>query len=275
MSSSKVFALAALGLPDVAALHGAAVALGLISAVALALWRPSLRPRALVLAAQALPGGRRPRELAALSAPWRRWWASLRELPGKSPPEGDPAPAPSAQPARVPVMGYATFSDNVGEESDDELARQADVIARACDQRGLVLVEMVGDPHHDQGPVRPRLSGARPGLRYALGRIAAGEARGLVVPGLRRLTRSVADLGPIVEWCMSREARLVAVAQGFDTGEPESRIAARLIMEVSRWERERLSQSLREGQSPSQRWAEPAIVDDDPDLFSRTGGEWS
>jgi hypothetical protein len=172
-------------------------------------------------------------------------------------------------------MGYATFSDHVGEDSDDELARQADVIARACDQRGLVLVEMVGDPHLDRGPVGPRVSGARPGLRYALGRIAAGEAQGLVVPGLRRLTRSVAELGPIVEWCLCRQVRLVAVAQGFDTGEPESRIAARLIVEVSRWERERLSESPGEGQSPSPRWTAPAVVDDDPDLYSHSGGERS
>ncbi len=131
------------------------------------------------------------------------------------------------------------------------MARQAGVIARACDRRGLVLVEMVGDPDHDRGPLRPKLSDARPGLRYALERIAAGDAHGLVVPGLRRLTRSVAELGPIIDWCARREARLVAVAQGLDTSERESRIAARLIIEVSRWERERLSEPLREGQSPS------------------------
>ena len=261
MSFSIVFALGALGLPGVAAL---------------ALWRPSLRLRARVLmAAQALPGGRRSPDLPTLCAPWRRWWGARGGRPSAPPSEAEPAPAPSAEPARVPVMGYATFPDRHGEESDDELAKQADVIARACDQRGLVLVEMVGDPHLDRGPVRPRLAGARPGLRYALDRIAAGEARGLVVPGLRRLTRSVAELGPIVDWCMRHEARLVAVAQGFDTGEPESRIAARLIIEVSRWERERSSESLHEGQSPSPRWAAPAVVDDDLDPFSRSGGEWS
>ena len=261
MSFSIVFALGALGLPGVAAL---------------ALWRPSLRPRALVLmAAHPFPGGRRPPDLAALCAPWRRWWGARGGRPTARRPEAEPAPAPSAESARLPVMGYATFPDRPAEESDEELAKQADVIARACDQRGLVLLEMVSDPHLDGGPVHPPLSGARPGLRYALGRIAAGEAGGLVVPGLRRLTRSVAELGPIVDWCMSREARLVAVAQGFDTGEPESRIAARLIIEVSRWERERLSESLHEGQSPSPRWAAPAVVDDDPDLFSRSGGEWS
>ena len=118
-------------------------------------------------------------------------------------------------------------------------------------------------------------SRGRTGLRYALGRIAAGEARGLVVPGLRRLTRSVAELGPILDWCLRHQARLVAVAQGLDTAQPESRIAARLIIEVSRWERERLSESLREGQSPSQRWTAPAVVDDDPDLYSHSGGERS
>jgi hypothetical protein len=172
-------------------------------------------------------------------------------------------------------MGYATFSGHTGQESDDDLAKQAEVIARACIRHGLVLVEMVGDPHHRLGPIRPRLSHAGPGLRYALGRIAAGEAQGLVVPGLRRLTRSVAELGPIVDWCLRHEARLVAVAQGFDTGEPESRVAARLNIEVSRWERERLSESLLEGRSPSDRWATTAGVDDDPDLFSRIGGESS
>jgi Resolvase, N terminal domain len=254
MSFSIVLALAALGLPGLAVL---------------VLWRPSLRPLAVAVAGP-LRGGRRARKSAAL---WQRWWGARGGRPSAPPPETEPEPEP--QPAGVPVMGYATFSDRFGAGSDDELARQGDVIARACERRGLVLVEMVGDPHHAGGPVGPRLSGARPGLRYALGQIAAGEAQGLVVPGLRRLTRSVAELGPIVEWCLSRQARLVAVAQGFDTAAPESRVAARLIIEVSRWERERLSESLGEGQSPTPRWTTPAVLDDDPDLYSRSGGERS
>ena len=251
-------------------------AVGLLGLAALALWRPGLRARVLVLmAALPLLGGRRPPDLATRCVPWRRWWGARGGRPSAPPSEGQAGPGRSAEPAGLPVVGYATFADRLGEGSDEELAKQADVIARACERRGLVLVEMVSDPHLDRGPARPPLSGARPGLRYALGRIAAGEAGGLVVPGLRRLTRSVAEVGLIVDGFMSREARLVAVAQGFDSGEPESRIAARLIIEVSRWERERLSQSLPEGQSPSPRWAVPAIVDDDPDLFSRSAGEWS
>jgi hypothetical protein len=240
-------------------------ALGLACVAALALRRPRE-----LWATVWQRGPRRPVEPAALWAPWRGWLGSRRAR--SSAPPAEPVPAQLAEPARVAVIGYATFSDRAGAESDDELARQAGVIARACDRRGLVLVEMVGDPDHDRGPLRPKLSDARPGLRYALERIAAGDAHGLVVPGLRRLTRSVAELGPIIDWCARREARLVAVAQGLDTSERESRIAARLIIEVSRWERERLSEPLREGQSPSHTSATSAVVDDDPELLSRSGG---
>ncbi len=236
---------------------------------ALALWRP----RELWLGdAESDRGRGRPVEPATLCAPWRGWLGSGRARSSAPAAGAEPAPAQSAESARVAVIGYATFSERAGAGSDDELARQAGVIARACDRRGLVLVEMVGDPDRDRGPLRPRLSDARPGLRYALERIAAGDAHGLVVPGLRRLTRSVAELGPIVDWCLRREARLVAVAQGFDTGERESRIAARLIIEVSRWERERLSESLREGQSPSHRWATSPSATTTPELLSRSGG---
>ena len=249
MSFSIVVALAALGLAGVAALalrRPHELGWGTPSRIVAAGGRPS-RPRC------ARRGG--------------VGWILAGHVQAHPRPR-EPAPAASAEPARVAVIGYATFSDRAGAESDDELARQAGVIARACDRRGLVLVEMVGDPDHDRGPLRPKLSDARPGLRYALERIAAGDAQGLVVPGLRRLTRSVAELGPIIDWCARREARLVAVAQGLDTGERESRIAARLIIEVSRWERERLSESLREGQSPSHTWAAPAVVEDDPELLS-------
>jgi hypothetical protein len=257
MSFSIVLALAALGLAGMAALA-------------------LLRPRELTLGdAQQHRGRRRPPEPSTLCAPWRAWLGSLRGRSSAPPAEEEPAPAAPAEPARVAVIGYATFSDRAGTESDDELAKQAAVIARACDRRGLVLVEMVGDPHRDRGLIRPKLSDARPGLRYALDRISAGDAHGLVVPGLRRLTRSVAELGPIIDWCARREARLVAVAQGFDTSERESRIAARLLIEVSRWERERLPESPREDQSLSHGWPTSAVVDDDPELLSRSGGESS
>jgi DNA invertase Pin-like site-specific DNA recombinase len=134
---------------------------------------------------------------------------------------------------------------------------------------------MVADPREDRRLFRPRLLDAPPGLGYALERIAVGDAHGLVVPGLRRLTHSAATLGPIVAWLMRREARLIAVAQGLDTAECAGQVAARLIIEVSRWEREGLWKPASEGQSPSPRAGAPERRDEEADLFSRTGGESS
>ena len=270
MSYSIVLAVGGPGLRAVA------VALGLLSGLALVLRRPTPRPRAaLPFDGQALAGVRPRPELAALLASWRRWLRSRAERPSAPPAEREASPAEFARPARVPVIGYATFSGRAGKESDQELAQQADVVARACDQRGLALLEMVGDPHTDQRLVRPSLTDERPGLRYALDRIAAGEARGLVVPGLRRLGRSVSELGPIVEWCARREARLVAVAQGFDTAERECRLAARLLIELSRWERERGLELDREGLSPSHDAGASNLGAHQPDVLDRSGGESS
>src|SRR3954451_6766365 len=267
MSSSILLTFGAFSVLGVEAV---VMALGLFVAVAVALRQPTPGPHAVVLVdEEPLGGDQRPLALAAVFSRWR----SRRRRPAAQQAEGHRPAAGAAEPARLPVIGYATFSARAGKESEEELDKQAEVIARACDQRGLALLEVVGDPHTDRGLVRPRSrEETRPGLGYALGRIAAGDARGLVVPGLRRLTRSVAELGPIVELCMRHEARLVAVAQGFDTGERDGRIAARLIIEVSRWEREGLWDPAREGPFASPSDPPSAVASDEPDLANRSGG---
>jgi Resolvase, N terminal domain len=235
MSSSIVLALRLFGVPGVAELLVMAVALGLF--LALALSRPVARRHAIVLAAGDEPPAavRRTRPLEFLSG-WLR--PNRRSEHDPAADVAEPQATNSSESAGVPVIGYATLSGRSSEESDEELAKQADVIARACERRGLTLVEVVREPYSALGHDHMGLFDARPGLRYALGRIAAGDAQGLVVPGLRRLTRSIAELGPVVEWFTRREVRLIAVAQGLDTGEREGRVAARLLIEVSRWERE-------------------------------------
>jgi DNA invertase Pin-like site-specific DNA recombinase len=173
----------------------------------------------------------------------------------------------------MPVIGYTTFSGREGEQSEAELDRQTDLITRACDQRGLELVQVVGDPHTGR-PLFGRRRETPPGLSHALGRIAVGEARGLVVPGLRRLAGSLAALGPILEWFTGHDARLVAVAQGLDTTQPAGRLAARLLIEVSQWEQHRCWDPAAEDKSPSTDLAS-SEAGDKPDLLSRSGGESS
>ena len=266
MSSLIVLALGALGVPGVDVVLAMAVTLGLSSVVAWSLGRPDPLPLALAWAgAHRRSNDRRPSATATWLSPWRRR--------SRSRAAGAPAPV-WTEARRIPVIGYATFIGREGKRSDEELARQAAVIARACDQRGLVLLEVVGDPHHERRLVAPKRD-TPPGLNRALRRIAAGEARGMVVQGLRRLTRSAAELGPLVEWFLRRDARLVAVAQGLDTGEREGRIAARLIIEVSRWEREQLWDPALEGLPPSSGVDVPAVADAAPEPLGRGGGQSS
>ena len=277
MSSSIVLSLRMLGMPDGAEeVLVMAVALGLFLAVAVSLWRPMRRRRAVALVdVEPACDGRRLRPRALLSH-WPRSTPAGGWRPAADPAVGTPQAPGSAEPAGIPVIGYVTLPDRAGTESDEQLAKQAEIIARACERHGLVLLEVVSDTCSGQGLGRSTVADGRPGRRYALGRIAAGEARGLVVPGLRRLAESTAELGPIVAWFLRHEARLVAVAQGFDSGERDHRLAARLIMEVSRWERERMSETAHGYRTPSSGGAGSAeLGPPEPDLLSHSGGRSS
>ena len=133
---------------------------------------------------------------------------------------------------------------------------QAEQITRECERRGLVVLELVGErePANAKGLERP-------GLAYALERIARREAQGLVVSELARLTHSAAELGTIVEWLVRSKARLVAAAHGLDTEGDDGRLAADLLIEISGWERERLSEQRERG---SRRRAAAAARSDVP-----------
>jgi DNA invertase Pin-like site-specific DNA recombinase len=165
------------------------------------------------------------------------------------------------------VLGYASVSGQAGSVKSEEFKRQADVIALECERRGLALLELVGErePQNGKGLERP-------GLSYALERIAAREAQGLVVSDLSRLTHSAADLGSIIEWFTCARARLVAVAHALDTEDEAGRLAASMLVEVSGWERERLSERTRQGLQAARlngRGGGRPAVTDDPGLRDR------
>lgn len=161
------------------------------------------------------------------------------------------------------VIGYAS-GPGTGGAVRRELDRQAEAIARECKQRRLELLEVVREREPPSGKAL-----MRPGFVYTLERIALGEARGLVVSELSRITRSAAELGKVIEWLTQARARLVAAAHRLDTEEVDGRLAADLLMEVSRWESDRLSERTRIGLRAARqngRTIGRAAVIDDPDL---------
>ena len=79
----------------------------------------------------------------------------------------------------------------------------------------------------------------RPALQQALGALKAGKAEAWLVVKLDRLTRSVRDLGLLVETCfLAGKWSLISVSEQIDTGTAAGRMVLNILAAVSQWERE-------------------------------------
>jgi len=87
----------------------------------------------------------------------------------------------------------------------------------------------------------PPTGGARPGLEWAVRRTSDGEGKEVVVAELSRVSTSVTELTDLLEWFFGSEARRVSATQGPDSAEQSGRLVASATIDVSSWERERLS----------------------------------
>jgi DNA invertase Pin-like site-specific DNA recombinase len=162
----------------------------------------------------------------------------------------------------APVIGYVTVSADGPRSEADGPAR---TIEQACERSEWELVEVVTDRENGG-------SLDRPGLSYALERIAEGKARGLVVSDLRRLSRSIVDLGALMEWFRDAQAALIALDLGVDTSTPAGHELAATLITLSDWERERIAKRTRRGLAAVRASGRPAgrpAVSDRPQLFER------
>jgi site-specific DNA recombinase len=83
----------------------------------------------------------------------------------------------------------------------------------------------------------------RPGLQRALGMLKRGEAAALLVVKLDRLTRSVVDLGRLVEqYFAPGKAALLSVSEQIDTRSAAGRLVLNVLASVSQWEREAVAE---------------------------------
>jgi peptidoglycan hydrolase-like protein with peptidoglycan-binding domain/DNA invertase Pin-like site-specific DNA recombinase len=143
--------------------------------------------------------------------------------------------SPSQLHAGEKVIGYVTVEQDAAREHEAFIA-----IENACEEADWKLTEIVRD--RDTG----RMVG-RPGLTRALERIAAGDARGLIVSEARSLVRSLADLGALLEWFRDAEAVLVALDLDLDTATVQGHQTASTLIAVSAWDSERTATRARRG----------------------------
>lgn len=112
----------------------------------------------------------------------------------------------------------------------------------------------------------------RPALMRALAKIAAGEADGLVVAKLDRLTRSVIDFMLLMEWFESAGAQMVAMDIALDTGTPTGRLMVQMMAIFGEWERGQISQRTRDALAAARAKGKrigPPSVGDRPELVAR------
>ncbi len=133
------------------------------------------------------------------------------------------------------VIGYLRVSTQEQEQSGLGLEAQQEKIRAYCGLYDLELVDMVQDAASGKS-----LKG-REGLALALAMLARGEVEGLIVAKLDRLTRSVKDLGELIENYFAKYS-LFVVAEQVDTRTASGRLVLNLLTSVAQWERETIGE---------------------------------
>ena len=135
------------------------------------------------------------------------------------------------------AVAYIRVSTDKQADAGQSLEAQKAKVEAYANLYDLELVEVV----IDAGASAKSLS--RPGLVRALAMLKSGEAEALLVVKLDRLTRSVRDLGELVErYFASGKAALLSVSEQIDTRSAGGRLVLNVLASVSQWEREAIGE---------------------------------
>ena len=137
------------------------------------------------------------------------------------------------------LVAYLRVSTDEQERSGLGLEAQESKVRAYCDLYGHELVALVQDSASGKNLNRP-------GLQEALSMLKSGEADGLIVAKLDRLTRSVVDMGQLLKSYFSGRSSLVVVVEQVDTGTAAGRLVVNLLTSVSEWERQAIGERTRD-----------------------------
>jgi site-specific DNA recombinase len=139
--------------------------------------------------------------------------------------------------SRTRTVAYLRVSTDKQADRGVSLDAQRAKVAAYAELYDLELVDVVVDA----GASAKTLD--RPGLERALTMLRRGEAEALLVVKLDRLTRSVRDLGELVERHFAPgKAALLSVGEQIDTRSAAGRLVLNVLASVSQWEREAIGE---------------------------------
>ena len=134
------------------------------------------------------------------------------------------------------AIGYVRVSTEEQAESGLSLAHQRAKVEAYCIATDLDLVAVI----EDAGESAKSLN--RPGVQKVIEAVKAGEVAAVVILKLDRLTRSVRDLGTLVDLFDKTGAALVSVQDSINTQTAAGRLVLNVLGAVAQWEREAIGE---------------------------------
>lgn len=142
---------------------------------------------------------------------------------------------------KTPTVAYLRVSTDKQADAGVSLEAQQEKARAYAALYDLDLVELIVDA----GESAKTLD--RPGLQKALGMLKTGKAAALLVVKLDRLTRSVVDLGKLIDtYFAPGKAALLSVSEQIDTRSAAGRLVLNILASVSQWERETIAERTRD-----------------------------
>ena len=122
------------------------------------------------------------------------------------------------------------------------LAAQESKVRAFAALHDLELVEVIVDAGESAKSLK------RPGLQRALAMLKRGDASGMIVAKLDRLSRSVGDWNDLIDGYFGERAgkSLMSVADSIDTRTAAGRLVMNVLMSVAQWEREAIGERTRD-----------------------------
>lgn len=127
------------------------------------------------------------------------------------------------------LVGYVRVAPRERADDRPTLDAQRAELQRAAERNGWDLLRIEED-------VRSGRTLRRPGLRAAIAACRAGDAEGIVVSRLDRLTYSLSGLAELVRTAMDEEFTLVSLDPDVDIASDGGRAVGVVLAEAARWQ---------------------------------------